>query len=203
MKYCSACGNPTQTIVPEGDNRPREVCTVCHTIHYVNPRIVAGAVCTWENRILLCRRAIEPRYGKWTLPAGFLEIGETVSAGATRETVEEAGADASVTQLFSMIDVPHAEQVHIFYLARLNRPDLDPGVESLEARLFDEEEIPWDEIAFTTVETTLRWFLEDRRRGSFDVHEGAIAPGRSKARPRVSSANGVNPHVQQSPLSAC
>lgn len=191
MKYCSACGNPTQTRVPDGDNRPRQVCTVCHTIHYVNPRIVAGAVCTWEDRILLCRRAIEPRHGKWTLPAGFLEIGETVSAGAVRETVEEAGADASVTQLFSLIDVPHAEQVHVFYLARLNTPRLDPGVESLEARLFDESDIPWAEIAFTTVETTLRWFLADRRQGRFQVHEGAIQPGKPPISPH--GGHGMTP----------
>ncbi|MDO5101630.1 MAG: NUDIX hydrolase [Lautropia sp.] len=200
MKYCSTCGSPAQTCVPEGDNRPRLVCTVCHTIHYVNPRIVAGAVCTWEDKILLCRRAIEPRHGKWTLPAGFLEIGETVSAGAVRETMEEAGADASVTQLFSLIDVPHAEQVHVFYLAQLNTPQLDPGVESLEARLFDEADIPWHELAFTTVETTLRWFLADRRQGRFAVHEAAIHPGQSAASPHTGGGTASGPVHTPPPL---
>ncbi|MDO4905182.1 MAG: NUDIX hydrolase [Lautropia sp.] len=176
MKYCSTCGSPTQRIVPEGDNRLRDVCTVCRAVHYVNPKIVAGAICTWEDRILLCRRAIEPRHGKWTLPAGFMEVGENVSAGALRETFEEAGADIQIERLFSIIDVPHAEQVHIFYRARLKTPVLEPGVESLEARLFAEDEIPWPELAFSTVETTLRWFLRDRRRGCFGVHEAALKP---------------------------
>lgn len=175
MKYCSHCGSPTQYLVPDGDNRPRNVCTSCHAIHYVNPRIVAGAICLWEGDILLCRRAIEPRRGKWTLPAGFLEIGETMAAGALRETREESGAVAEIEgTLFAVLDVPHAEQVHVFYRARLVSPDLDPGDESLEARLFDARDIPWDDIAFSTVETSLRWFLGDRESGHFLLHEGVI-----------------------------
>lgn len=176
MKFCSHCGAPTQTKIPDGDSRPRQVCTRCHTIHYVNPRIVAGTVCQWQDKVLLCKRAIEPRYGKWTLPAGFLEIGETMAEGALRETHEEAGADATVGPLFSILDVPHAEQVHVFFQARLNSPELDPGIESLTARLFTEDEIPWDEIAFSTVATTLRWFFADRRNGGLSLHEGRIDP---------------------------
>lgn len=184
MKYCSHCGNPTEEIIPEGDNRLRQVCPRCHTVHYVNPRIVTGAVCVWEDRVLLCRRAIEPRHGKWTLPAGFMEIGESMAYGAQRETREEAGADAAIEQLFALLDVPHAEQVHVFYLARLRSARLDPGEESLEARLFTEEEIPWADIAFSTVAATLRWFFEDRRQGNFRLHEGQIrrpAPGTAAA----------------------
>lgn len=191
MKYCSECGSPTQILVPEGDNRPRQVCTHCHAVHYVNPRIVVGAVCLWEDRILLCRRAIQPRKGKWTLPAGFMEIGETMSAGALRETREESGAHAEVDgPLFAILDVPHAEQVHAFYRARLLSPELDPGEESLDARLFDEKDIPWDEIAFSTVETTLRWFLADRRLGRFSLHEGHI--------PAPSGKQPTNPSPHQS-----
>ncbi|MDO4233253.1 MAG: NUDIX hydrolase [Lautropia sp.] len=184
MKYCSHCGNPTEQIIPEGDNRPRQVCPRCHTVHYVNPRIVTGAICVWEDKVLLCRRAIEPRHGKWTLPAGFMEIGESMAEGAQRETREEAGADAVIEQLYALLDVPHAEQVHVFYLARLRTPSLDPGEESLEARLFTEEDIPWAEIAFSTVAATLRWFFEDRRQGRYQLHEGQIsrpAPGASAA----------------------
>lgn len=178
MKYCSNCGHPTETRVPDGDNRPRQVCTHCHTVHYINPRIVTGAVCTWEDQLLLCRRGIEPRYGKWTLPAGFMETGETITEGALRETREESGAspDTGNATLFALIDVPHAEQVHAFYRTALTSPALDPGVESLEARLFHEADIPWDRIAFSTVEATLRWFFDDRRKGHFTIHTGKIVP---------------------------
>ena len=152
---------------------------------------MVGAVCLWEDRILLCRRAIQPRKGKWTLPAGFMEIGETMSAGALRETREESGARAEVDgPLFAILDVPHAEQVHAFYRARLLSPELDPGEESLDARLFDEKDIPWDEIAFSTVETTLRWFLADRRLGRFSLHEGHI--------PAPSGRQPTNPSPRQS-----
>lgn len=191
MKYCSHCGSPTRHIVPDGDNRPRNVCTSCHTVHYVNPRIVTGAICTWEGRVLLCRRAIEPRHGKWTLPAGFMEIGETMAAGALRETREESGAQAEIDgSLFAVLDVPHAEQVHVFYRARLVSPALAPGEESLEARLFEAQDIPWDEIAFSTVETSLRWFLADREQGRFYLHESTIPKptGQQPSNPRLESA---------------
>ena len=172
--------------VPPADNRPRYVCPACNAIHYQNPRIVTGTVCTWGARILLCRRAIEPRYGHWTLPAGFMEIGETVGAGAIRETIEEAGARIELQDLYSMIDVVHAEQVHVFYRARMLGPELDPGPESLEARLFDEQDIPWDELAFKTVISTLRWFVADRREGHFGLHTDSIVhqPKAGKLSPR-------------------
>lgn len=162
--------------VPQGDNRERDCCDHCGTIHYVNPRPVVGTIPVWRDRILLCKRAIEPRYGKWTLPAGFMEIGETTAEGALRETLEEAGARVELGPLYTMIDVPYVEQVHIFFRAQLLDLDFAPGAESLEVRLFDEPEIPWDEIAFRTVAMTLRLYLEDRARGAFGMHTGAIAP---------------------------
>ena len=174
MKFCSNCASPVTLTTPPGDNRPRHVCGACNSIHYVNPRIVTGTVCTWDEQILLCKRAIEPRYGFWTLPAGFMEIGETTGEGAVRETLEESGARIELLELFSMIDVIHAEQVHVFYRGRMLGPELDPGTESLEARLFTEDEIPWDQLAFKTVIQTLRWFLSDRQEGCFRLHTDSI-----------------------------
>ncbi|NLD67552.1 MAG: NUDIX hydrolase [Limnobacter sp.] len=174
MKFCSLCGHEVALGIPPGDNRPRYSCASCGTIHYQNPNMVLGTVPVWGDRVLLCKRAIEPRYGYWTLPAGFMENGETTVEGAARETVEEAGARVEIGELFSMLDVPHVHQVHIFFLAEMLGPELDPGPESLEAKLFDEAEIPWEQIAFRTVEQTLRWFFEDRRRGAFGIHTGAI-----------------------------
>lgn len=175
MKYCPDCGAPATRRVPEGDNRERDVCTSCGSIHYVNPRLVVGTLPTWGEQVLLCRRAIEPRYGYWTLPAGFMEVGETTQEGALRETMEEAGAHVELGPLFSMIDVPQVEQVHVFFRARLLDLDYAPGPESLEVRLFHEAEIPWDDIAFRTVSKTLRMFFADRAEGSFDLHTGAIS----------------------------
>ena len=182
MRYCSACGNPVTVRVPDGDTRPRACCDQCGTIHYVNPRPVVGTIPVWGSEILLCRRAIEPRYGKWTLPAGFMEVGETTAAGALRETMEEAGARVELGPLFSMIDVPHVEQVHIFFQARLLDLSFAPGDESLEVQLFDEHAVPWTELAFRTVATTLRLFFADRARGNFGVHTEAIAPAATVAR---------------------
>jgi len=176
VKFCSACGQSTVRRVPPGDTRERDCCAACGAIHYLNPRPVVGTVPVWEDQVLLCRRAIEPRYGAWTLPAGFMEIGETVAQGACRETVEEAKANIEIGPLFSMIDVPGVEQIHIFYLARLRDKNFGPGVESLDVRLFRESEIPWDEIAFRTVATTLRLYFEDRGRGSFGIHTRELAP---------------------------
>ena len=174
MKFCSSCGHEVVFEVPAGDNRPRHCCPQCSTIHYSNPRMVIGTVTTWEDRILLCKRAIEPRYGFWTLPAGFMENGETTGEGAARETLEEAGARIELGPAFSLIDVPHVDQVHMFYRARLLHLDFEPGPESLEARLFTEAEIPWNDIAFRTVSQTLKWFLEDRRAGTFGMHTGDV-----------------------------
>ena len=175
-RFCSVCSQPIRRRVPSGDTRERDCCDHCGAIHYVNPRPVVGAIPVWEERVLLCRRAIEPRYGKWTLPAGFMEVGETTAEGAMRETLEEAGARIDIGPLFSMLDVPHVEQVHIFFCARLLDLDFAAGDESLEVRLFSEAEIPWPELAFRTVSSTLRLFFEDRRRGTFRTHTGAILP---------------------------
>src|SRR6188472_4116392 len=151
MKFCSNCSASIGKRVPPGDSLPRYLCDACGSIHYENPKLVLGCLPEWEDRVLLCRRAIEPRYGYWTLPAGFMENGETTSEVAVRETVEEAGAHIELHQLFSMLNVPHVHQVHMFYLATLLDLDYLAGVESLEVKLFSEAEIPWDEIAFPTI----------------------------------------------------
>lgn len=182
MKFCSDCGTPVVRRLPPGDNRERHCCDACGTIHYQNPKVVLGTLPTHGTRVLLCRRAIEPRYGYWTLPAGFMENGETAAEGAMRETHEEAGIEIELGALFSVISVPHVDQVHVFYLADMTSDRMAPGEETLEARLFEEAEVPWDKIAFRTVETTLRWFFEDRSRQRFEVHTGDIRFNRA-ARP--------------------
>lgn len=174
MKYCSHCGAAVSLKVPAGDNRPRFVCDRCGNIHYQNPRMVVGCLPEWEDRVLLCRRAIEPKYGFWTLPAGFMENGETTAEGAMRETLEEAGARVEVIDLFSMINVPDINQVYILFRARLLDLDFQPGEESLEVALFREEDIPWQEIAFRTVHKTLEHYYEDRRLGSYRMHFGDL-----------------------------
>src|SRR5262245_51017109 len=181
-RYCSVCGKSIARRVPPGDNRERDCCDECGTIHYVNPRPVVGTIPVWGDQVLLCKRAIEPRYGKWTLPAGFMEIGESTAQGAIRETAEEAGARINLGPLFTMLDVPHVEQVHIFFRAELLDLDFAPGSESLEVRLFSEDEIPWYELAFRTVSTTLQLFFADRRTGQFAIHTREIAPLRSTPR---------------------
>ncbi|MDR8916507.1 NADH pyrophosphatase [Burkholderia multivorans] len=174
MKFCSVCGHEVIARIPQGDNRERFVCDHCGTIHYQNPRNVVGTVPVWGEQVLLCRRAIEPRYGFWTLPAGFMEMGETTAEAAARETLEEAGARVEVQNLFTLLNVPHVHQVHLFYLARLVDPEFEAGEESLEVKLFDEADIPWDEIAFPTVSQTLRLFFADRATGDYGVHTGDI-----------------------------
>jgi ADP-ribose pyrophosphatase YjhB (NUDIX family) len=170
MKFCANCAAAVVKRVPPGDNLPRWVCDACGEIHYQNPRMVVGALPEYEGRLLLCRRAIEPRYGYWTLPAGFMENDETVAQAAQRETLEEAGARIELGEPFSMISVPYVNQVHIFYRARLIDLDFAPGEESLEVALYEEARIPWKEIAFRTVATTLRHWFADRSRGSFTFH---------------------------------
>ncbi|TWO81870.1 NUDIX hydrolase [Denitratisoma oestradiolicum] len=182
MNYCCACGGAIVLRVPPGDSLPRHVCAACGAIHYRNPRMVVGALAEWEGRILLCRRAIEPRLGRWTLPAGFMENGETVAQAAARETLEEANARLELHDMYTVISVPQANQVHMFYRARLLDLDFFPGEETLETALFSEHEIPWEEIAFRTVTQTLRHFFEDRSQGDFRFHAGEIplpspAPG--------------------------
>jgi len=176
MNFCSACGAAVESKIPAGDTLPRYVCTRCETIHYQNPKLVVGAIPVWQNRILLCKRAIEPRYGKWTLPAGFMENDESVAQAAMRETIEEARASIELGQLFSMISVPHINQVHVFYQARLLNLDFGPGVESLEVALFDEATIPWQELAFRTVSKTLKFHFEDAALGSMGLHCEDLSP---------------------------
>ena len=160
--------------MPPDDNRERAVCTACGEIHYENPLNVVGTVPVWGDQVLLCRRNIEPRHGMWTLPAGFMELGESTAAGALRETIEEAGARVEMQDLFTVLNVVRVGQVHLFYRARMLDTHLDPGPETIEARLFREDEIPWDELAFRTVRQTLELFFEDRRKGHFGVHVADI-----------------------------
>lgn len=170
MKFCSNCAAPLARRVPPGDSLPRWLCDACGTIHYENPKLVVGTVPEWNGRLLLCRRAIEPRYGYWTLPAGFMENDETAAEAARRETLEEAGAHIELESAFSLISVPRVNQVHLFYRARLVDLGFKPGVESLEVALFDEAKIPWKEIAFRTVGLTLKHWFADRSRGSYGFH---------------------------------
>ena len=175
MKFCANCGAAVARRVPPGDTLPRWVCDECGEIHYQNPKLVIGTVPENGGRLLLCRRAIEPRYGYWTLPAGFMENDETTGQAALRETLEEAGAAVELGAPFSMISVPRVNQVHLFYLARLNVLDFKPGEETLEVALFEEAAIPWKDIAFRTVAATLRHWFADRTRGSFGFHAEDIA----------------------------
>jgi ADP-ribose pyrophosphatase YjhB (NUDIX family) len=173
--HCRACGTKVNYVVPADDNRERAVCPNCATIHYENPLVVVGTVPVWQDEVLLCRRAIEPRYGLWTLPAGFMELGETTAEGALRETVEEAGANVEMQGLLTVLSVARIAQVHLFYRAAMRDTSLNPGPETIEARLFREDEIPWDELAFRTVRETLMRFFADRKAGRFEVHCADIA----------------------------
>jgi ADP-ribose pyrophosphatase YjhB (NUDIX family) len=175
IHHCRVCGGPAVYRIPADDNRERAVCTVCGEIHYENPINVVGTVPVWNDQVLLCRRNIEPRHGMWTLPAGFLELGESTAEGALRETIEEAGANVEMQGLFTLLNVVSAGQLHLYYRARMLDTSLDPGPETIEARLFREAEVPWDVLAFRTVRRTLDHFFADRRAGHFGLHTGDIA----------------------------
>ncbi len=176
IKHCRNCGEAVVYRVPDdGDTKERAVCPACGTVHYENPLNVVGTVPYLGDKVLLCKRNIEPRFGKWTLPAGFMELGETTDQGAARETDEEAGAHIEMGELFSIISVIPVGQVHLFYLARLLDGEFNPGFETIEAKLFSEEEIPWEEIAFRTVKRTLEHYFADRRTGKFTLHHGEIS----------------------------
>lgn len=179
INFCPSCGAAVELRCPDDDNRLRHICIACGAIHYQNPKMVIGAIPEWEdpegeNRILMCRRAIEPRHGLWTLPGGFMENGETTTGAATRETLEEANARIAIGDLYSMYSLPYINQVHLLFRARLLDLDFFPGQESLEVRLFAEAEIPWDNIAFRPVKFTLEHYFADRREGSFGLHIGEI-----------------------------
>ncbi len=176
MKFCSLCGGTLELRVPADDNRERHVCVSCGEIHYQNPKMIVGAIPDYQGRILLCRRAIEPRYGLWTLPAGFMENGETTTEAAARETLEEANASVDIGELYSLYNVPYINQVHMLYRATLCLPDYSPGTESLEVKLFTEREIPWTELAFRPVKLTLEHYFSDRVSGDFHFHTGVLHP---------------------------
>lgn len=188
MNYCSACGGSVRLRVPPGDNRERFVCDACGMVHYVNPKIVTGTLPVANGAVLLCRRAIEPRKGRWTLPAGFLEMGETTPAGAMRETLEEANAKVEIDGLYTVFNLPHISQIYFFFRARL-LGSFAAGEETLEARLFEQSQVPWDELAFPVVTQTLRHYFEDRTTGHFPVRMEDIvvsrpAGGKAHAQPR-------------------
>jgi ADP-ribose pyrophosphatase YjhB (NUDIX family) len=172
IKHCKNCGMAVVYRLPDdGDTKQRAVCTACTTIHYENPLNVVGTVPYWGDKVLLCKRNIEPRWGMWTLPAGFMELGESTAQGAARETVEEAGAEFEMEGLFTVLNVPRVGQVHLFYRAKLLSDQFNPGVETIEARLYAEHEIPWEELAFKTVRETLERFFADKKTGRYAIHD--------------------------------
>jgi ADP-ribose pyrophosphatase YjhB (NUDIX family) len=169
-RFCTYCGQLTVSTVPPGDNRPRRQCPACQSVHYENPLIVVGCVPEYQGRILICRRAIEPRRGYWTVPAGFLENGETLEAGAARESHEEALAQVQIDSLLAVVNIPEACQVHVFFRARLATPGYGVGIESLETMLVEPEAIPWEDIAFRSTTYALQHYLVDRETGATGAH---------------------------------
>ena len=187
VKFCSACGaERIEFRVPEGDTLPRHVCAACGTIHYQNPKIVVGCLPEFNDQVLLCLRAIEPRRGLWTLPAGFLENGETLTAGAVRETLEEANAHVAIGTLYTIISLPHISQIYMMFRAQLLDRGFGPGAESLDVRLFDEDAIPWEDLAFRTIGRTLRNYFLDRKLGTLQTRVSALE--RKVVRPDLSGA---------------
>ncbi len=176
IKFCCTCGSAVIHRIPQGDSLERAVCESCGHIQYVNPKIVVGCLPVYGERILMCKRAIEPRLGLWTLPAGFMEMGESAAEGAAREALEEANAKVQIEDLYTVYSIPHISQVYMMFLARLVDPAVSPGVESLEVKLVTESEIPWDQLAFAMVKRTLTHFLEDRKTGVFVPRFGDIMP---------------------------
>ena len=175
MKFCSTCGSAAiALIIPDGDQRERYVCPACGTVHYSNPKIVCGVVPIFEDKVMLCLRGIEPRLGKWTLPAGFMENGETVEEGAVRELFEEAVATVTLGPLLTILSVPYISQVHMMYLGEMSEPKFATTPESTEIRLFTEPEIPWPQIAFRTVKMALEHYFECRRSGEFTLKRAKI-----------------------------
>lgn len=170
MSFCLQCGYEAYLEIPTGDQKHRLVCRQCGYIHYENPKVICGALALWDNKVLLCKRAIEPRYGFWTLPAGFMELNETMEQGAARETMEEAEAEVEIKQLYCMYNIPRIGQIYVLFKGDLIDGKYGAGEESLECGLFNEEDIPWDQIAFPSVERTLRHYFQDRKLGTFSTH---------------------------------
>ena len=178
MKFCSSCGAKVVLRIPEGDNLPRYICETCGEIHYQNPKIVAGCIPEWQDKILLCKRAIEPRHGLWTLPAGFMENKETTPQAALRETLEEANARAQIISLFALYNIPHISQVYIMFRAKMTDLDYKPGTESLDVELFSEDQISWDDLAFPVIKEILARYFKDRLTGKFNIHVEDVYPSR-------------------------
>lgn len=174
MNFCSQCGAPVGLKVPPGDNLPRFVCDACRVIHYVNPKVVVGCIPEWKDQILLCRRAIEPRTGLWTFPAGFMEAGEHTEAAAARETLEEAQAEVEITSLYAVFSLPHVSQVYVIFRGTLRKSEFGAGSESLEVQLFSHDRIPWDALAFPVIHEALTRYVRDLQQGRFQVHVGVI-----------------------------
>ncbi len=176
MKFCGECGALTSIKIPPGDTLPRYVCQHCETIHYQNPKVVVGCIPEWQDQILLCKRAIEPQYGLWTFPAGFMENDETIEEAALRETEEEAQAAVSLTGLYTVFSIPHVSQVYMVFRAKMQNPTFGAGEESLEVQLFNLHQIPWEAMAFKVIHETLRLYSQDRTTGQYPVHVGTIQP---------------------------
>ncbi|KAI5083446.1 hypothetical protein GOP47_0003189 [Adiantum capillus-veneris] len=174
ISFCPACGSPTEHRIPKGEEKPRAICTSCGLVHYQNPKMVVGCLVTHKDKVLLCKRSIEPSYGLWTLPAGYMELGESAVEGAVRETWEEANAEVDVEAPFAQLDIPRIGQSYILFRAKLKTPSFSPGVESLECALFNIDEIPFDQIAFSSISVALRLYVEDYKRGKLKVHHGVI-----------------------------
>ena len=182
MKYCNQCGSQVRLAIPEDDDRQRYVCESCQHIHYQNPRIVVCTVPCYEDQVLLCKRAIEPRYGLWTLPGGFMENGETTREGALRETREEACAQVHISGLYTVYNIPHIDQVHMFFLSTLLNLDFGPGRESLEVKLFRQDQVPWDAIAFPGVGNTLEHYFRDLETNQFPLRLSDVVMNEDKQR---------------------
>ena len=176
INFCSYCGANVEQKIPQGETLLRAVCPACQTIHYQNPKIVAGCIPEWEEKILLCRRAIEPRRGLWTFPAGFMELGESTEEAAARETFEEASATVDIHSLYAVFSLPHVSQVYVVYRAMLQTLEFGPGEESLEVQLMSVNDIPWDHLAFPVIRETLSRYVKDARTTHFPVHFGAVSP---------------------------
>lgn len=175
MKFCSHCGSEgVGQKVPEGDNRLRYVCVQCEAIFYENPKIVTGCIAQWQGKILLCKRAIQPRLGTWTLPAGFMENHETIQEAAARETYEEATAKISNLHLYTIYNLPHISQVYIIFRGDVEDGLASAGMESLDTEFVDEQDIPWNDLAFPVIQETLELYFADRKRGDFNLHTGEI-----------------------------
>ena len=172
MKFCSNCGNEVQITQIKGDNIPRHFCISCETVHYINPRIIVGCLAYWEDKVLLCSRSIEPQYGLWNVPGGFLENGESVEAGSVRELWEEANASVETPELLCVYSVPHVNMVYLHFIAKLSNLNFYPGEESLEAKLFRQQEIPWDDIAFNSTRFALEKYFANQQKNVNEVHVG-------------------------------